>query len=87
LSASAVSSDHGQKRQAPDVLSKYSLRHSVEENAAMAANRKIIDLDDKLEKYQRAGVLSSKNNAALEESEEILLLTKKTKNDDSSIVN
>jgi hypothetical protein len=83
-----VSSDHGQKRQAPDVLSKYSLRHSVvEENAAMAANRKIIDLDDKLEKYQRAGVLSSKNNAALEESEEILLLTKKTKNDDSSIVN
>lgn len=84
LSASAVSSDHGQKRQAPDVLSKYSFRHSVEENATAIANRKMNDLDDKLEKYQKAGALSSKNNAPLEESEEILLLTKKTKNEDSS---
>jgi hypothetical protein len=55
----------------------------VEEKAAIVATRKMNDLDDKLEKYQKAGVLSSKNNA-LEESEEIILLTKKTKNDDSS---
>ena len=83
LSASAKSTDHGQKRQAPDVLSKYSLRHSVEENAAAAASRKIVELDDRLEKYQNAGVLSRKISASVEEPE-VLLVTKKPKNDDSS---
>ena len=36
FSASSSAQGQGQKRQAPDVLSKYSLKHSIEEKVAAA---------------------------------------------------
>lgn len=59
FAASSSSTGHGQKRQAPDVLSKYSLRHSIEETAEAEANRKLEELDRSLENYQSAGALST----------------------------
>ena len=62
FSASSSAPGQGQKRQAPDVLSKYSLKHSIEEKvaAALQSEKRFLDLDKKLESYQNAG-LNNKN--------------------------
>ena len=62
FSASSSAQGQGQKRQAPDVLSKYSLKHSIEEKvaAALQSEKRFLDLDQKLESYQNAG-LNNKN--------------------------
>jgi hypothetical protein len=61
-SSSAQGQGQGQKRQAPDVLSKYSLKHSIEEKvaAALQSEKRFLELDKKLESYQNAG-LNNKN--------------------------
>lgn len=56
-------SQQGKKRQAPDVLSKYSFKHSLEEKALaeLEGDKRLKELDNKLDSYHNAGLLSSKN--------------------------
>lgn len=70
----------GQKRQAPDILSKYSLRHSVEETEAEATNRKLVELDKKLESYHNASAVSG-NDKVTDDDPVVVLFIKKPKID------
>lgn len=75
----AASTTPGQKRQAPDILSKYSLRHLVEETEAEATNRKLVELDKKLESYHNAGAIPV--NGVNDDDPDVVLFTKKSKID------
>ena len=70
----------GQKRQAPDILSKYSLRHLVEETEAEATTRKLVELDKKLESYHNAGAISG-NGGVTDDDPDVVSFTKKSKVD------
>ena len=56
-------SQQSKKRQAPDILSKYSFKHSLEEKALaeLEGDKRLKELDNKLDSYHNAGLLSSKN--------------------------
>ena len=46
------------KANASTLLSKYSMRHTIEESAAEATERKLKELDRKLDNYQNIGAVS-----------------------------